>query len=647
MTAPASGSRRITLSRLPGSFRRNRSTAAEGSRGRFASLFSPTAIRALIARNRLFVLVLIPAIALRADAELGYRWQSWFNDSFQYIGDVIGLHPDVTRPAGYVLFLKVLEPLHSYAVITILQHLMGVAVGVMVYAVARHRFGVAPWIASLAAVPVLYDGFQIQLEHLILSDVPFEFLLALATTLLLWDSKPSWQRCTLVGLILGVSATVRSVGLPFLAIFVVFIIIKRIGWRAVAGAIVACLAPVLLYCTWFYAVYGQFAMTDSTGIFLYSRVMAFAECSKMHVPTDELSLCTTTPPDKRPMSQSYIWSDISPLDRFPPSKFSPLPNQLGQDFAKRAIIAQPVSYAQIVGYDTIRVFEWKRYVFPNAATYDEYLFGYRSLPIPAWARGHVGSYSSDVAYYIRGNPLTNVVEPFAAVIRAWQRYVWLPGTGYGAILAVGLGGIVLAWRRLGGEAALPWVISVALIVVPAATAEFDYRYVLPAVPFACLAAAMAFGRDTAARNWLDSRRARRRGGAAPRRRGPGGRRGRRSGTVARRDHSLVDPIAGHAGLGGDGRDRVLSARAAGDPPAHLGDRRADIPGVRAPASGRCPLDDHGDLTEQAAGRPGGQFGQGAPADLLVRLGQLAAHDGAPFLPEGGRQFAQCRPRPAR
>jgi len=35
-------------------------------------------------------------------------------------------------------------------------------------------------------------------------------------------------------------------------------------------------------------------------------------------------------------------------------------------------------------------------------------------------------------------------------------------------------------------------------VVPAATAEFDYRYVTTAVPFACLALAIAFGRRPAA-----------------------------------------------------------------------------------------------------------------------------------------------------
>ncbi len=36
----------------------------------------------LIAGNRLFAAALIPALALRVAAELGYRWQSWFNDSF-------------------------------------------------------------------------------------------------------------------------------------------------------------------------------------------------------------------------------------------------------------------------------------------------------------------------------------------------------------------------------------------------------------------------------------------------------------------------------------------------------------------------------------------------------------------------------------
>ena len=119
---------------------------------------------------------------------------------------------------------------------------------------------------------------------------------------------------------------------------------------------------------------------------------------------------------------------------------------------------------------------------------------------------HVGSYRSTEAYYIRGNPGTHVVEPFAEGMRVWQRYIFLPGTVYGAILAVGLAGLVLNWRRLGGPATVPWLISVGLIVVPAATAEFDYRYVLVAVPFGCLAAAMAFGTNTTMGNWLAARK---------------------------------------------------------------------------------------------------------------------------------------------
>jgi hypothetical protein len=471
-----------------------------------------TGLRSLAVRtwsqNRLFIIVLIPGLLLRVDAELGYRWQAWFNDSFQYVQNTVSLRADPTRVSGYSVFLKLLEPLHSYAAVTILQHLMGLGVAVMMYALARHRYHAPAWLATLATLPVLYDGFGIQLEHLILSDIPFLFLLMLAVTLVLWDPVPSTWRCIAACALLGLAEVVRSVGLPLLAVFAVYMIVKRVRWWKVAASIVVCLVPVFGYAGWFYAEHGQFAMSDATGVFLYSRVMTFAECSQMNVPANELSLCTTVPPDKRPIAQAYIWTSESPLDRFAPSKFSPVPNQLGEDFAIRAIEAQPVGYAKAVYHDVARVFRWKRDIFPNAPTYDEYLFGYHSLPIPAWDDAtNLGRYGSYAAAYVQGNPLTKVVAPFSTVIRVYQRYVWLPGSVYGVILLAGLAGLVLAWRRLGGEAALPWVISVALIFIPAATAEFDYRYVLVAVPFGCLAAAMSFspgtaGGDLARRLWL-------------------------------------------------------------------------------------------------------------------------------------------------
>ena len=71
----------------------------------------------------------------------------------------------------------------------------------------------------------------------------------------------------------------------------------------------------------------------------------------------------------------------------------------------------------------MRSFDWNRSVFPNGQTYDAYLFGYQSLAIPG---SPYRGYPSAEAYYVRGNPATVVVNPFAEVIRVYQRYVWLP-----------------------------------------------------------------------------------------------------------------------------------------------------------------------------------------------------------------------------
>lgn len=456
--------------------------------------------------HRLFVIVLVPAILLRFDAEIGYRWQLWFNDSFDYIQNTVKFQLDPTRVSGYTIFLKVLEPFRTYAIITILQHLMGVAVAVMIYALARHRFGVKAWLAALATVPVLYDGFEIQLEHLIMADVPFLFVLTLALTLLLWTPKPSLARCLTVGFLLGLADVLRSVALPLLVIFALYMIIRWFSWKTIVAMIVACALPVVAYAGGYYSEHGSFAMNTSTGDFIYARTMTFAECDKMgSLPPELLPLCTTVPPAKRPeppynmISQSYIWTNnqYSPLFRYPSPIFSKLTNQLAKDFAIRAIEAQPLDYLRAVWGDTWRVFDWKRVVYPNAATYDEYLFTRHPIGIPSWGKAHVGPWDSYAAAYVQGNPYTHVVQPFAGWIKAYQRHVYLPGTLYGFVLLIGLGGLVLAWRRWGGEALLPWGVSVALIVIPAATATFDYRYVLVAVPYACLAAAMAFAPGTA------------------------------------------------------------------------------------------------------------------------------------------------------
>jgi hypothetical protein len=474
-----------------------------------------------LAGNKLFVILMIPAALLRIDAELGYRWQSWFNDSWNYVDTAVTLNLDPTRPSGYSFYLWVLKPFHSFALVTVSQHIMGLLVAVMMYALARHRFGTPKWLAAVMTLPVLYDGFEIQLEHLILSDTLFLFLVMLAVLVLLWSPLPplraaggaggaqvpwwrsSWARCALAGALVGVSAIVRTTGLPLILIFAVYLLLcfgmGRAGWRTLVSGVVAfvvlAVAPVAGYAGWYDLQHGAFNTSESTGVFLYSRVMTFADCAKMQLSPDLLSLCTTVPPAQRPVAQAYIWTAASPLHRFPAPVFSALPNSLAQQFAIKAIEAQPAAYARAVFDDTWRSFDWSRSVFPNAETYDEYLFGYQSVPISS---GHpVPGYSSSAAAYLAGgNPLTAVVNPFASAIRVYQRYVWLPGTVYGLLLA-GLGAIVAGRRRVSVDALLPWVSSVALIVVPAATAEFDYRYVTTAVPFACLALAIAFGRRPA------------------------------------------------------------------------------------------------------------------------------------------------------
>jgi hypothetical protein len=118
-----------------------------------------------------------------------------------------------------------------------------------------------------------------------------------------------------------------------------------------------------------------------------------------------------------------------------------------------------------------------------------------------------GTVARDQAAYNNGRPApTRAVQPYASWLVGYQRYVYLPGTLLGVILLAGLAGMAVR-RRVSG-AGLPWAFAVTILLVPPLVADFDLRYLVPAVPVACLAAALAFapgaGPEVGQRRWTTS-----------------------------------------------------------------------------------------------------------------------------------------------
>jgi hypothetical protein len=446
---------------------------------------------ALVGRHRPLTVVLTVGALLRVVTLLGYRPAMWFNDSFDYLHVAMRPYPHPIRPDGYSFLLLILRPFHSFALVVAIQHLMGLAMGVMIYALLRQRFGLPGWGAALPTIPVLLDAYQIQLEHVILSDVPFTFLVVSAVTLLLWWASPSWKVGAGAGLILALATLTRSVGMPVLAAVLAFMVLRRIPWRVTAALIGVCAVPLLAYMGWFQTSHGKFTMTESSGIFLFARVYKFADCDKIKPPVEEMPLCVLSK-NRLPFSQDGIWNRSSPLLRNEPERFTPRQNVLAGDFSKRAILAQPDDYLRVMAGDFFRVFKWNRTIFPDWATYAQYEFSPQSSDLPQWRMSRDATAAQEAAQYEQGRARPKVVEPFAGIMRRYQDYAYLHGTLLGVIVLMGLVGLGAFWRRFGGAALLPWMTAVGLLLAPAATAEFDYRYVLPAVPLACLAAALAF-----------------------------------------------------------------------------------------------------------------------------------------------------------
>jgi hypothetical protein len=469
-------------------------------------------LRELIARNQLFALALAAGAALRLVAMLGYPGALWFaGDSYVYVGAALRPRPDLSKTTGYSLFLRALLPFHSFTLVTGLQHLMGLGIGVMVYVLAR-RAGVPKLWATLATLPVLLDGFEIQDEHMVMAEALFTFLVMLALLLILWRYRTPWPTALVAGLLVGYAVDVRSEGLPLLVLFPAFLVYRAIsqgwkkwqGWLAAVALAVGCLAPVAAYAGWFHHWYGSYNLTRSEGFYLWGRVSSFAECSVIKPPADELKICPSGSPSSRTPPGDYIWHAQQVHNDLAGGPVSSANNALLTNFAIRAIEAQPFGYAEAVIKGLALVVEWPRHAYPDPGTVSYYNFPLQPQTIPdltnhEWIPG--GTAYQDAVHYGHANPST-IVEPFAALIALYGHIVYTWGPLLGLILLAGLGGVVrieglrerrprLVWSRRTGSM-MPWVTAVVLLVSPIAVADFDYRYLLPVLPFAGLAAGLAF-----------------------------------------------------------------------------------------------------------------------------------------------------------
>lgn len=460
-------------------------------------------LRSFLGRHRVFAVALAVGGVLRIITMLGYGPAMWFNDSYEYVSVALHPRPHPIRPDGYGFWLLALKPFHSFALVTLTQHLMGLATAVLIYALLRRKFALPAWGATLAAVPVLFDAYQIQLEQMIMSDTMFTVLVVGVVTLVLWNRRMSWKVGAVVGLLLALTWLTRSIGLPILALVVLYMLVKRMGWKPIVAMVTACAIPVVGYMAWFSTNFGKFAMTNSDGLILYMRTAIFADCAKMKIdPRTELDmalLCIEEPVSERPQyAQWYLWRSEygQPLHRLGGKTFEAVKNDAASKFAQRAILSQPGDYLAVVARDFFRAFHWSRPRFPDVATYNMYEFRpfYELVEgqpkrLPKWP-SYQGRTDTDAFDYEQGPPETRITSPWAEIMTGYQKVVRLPGILLGGILLIGLYGVAVRWRAWGGPVALPWLAAFGLILAPAATAEFDYRYVLPAVPLACIAAAI-------------------------------------------------------------------------------------------------------------------------------------------------------------
>jgi hypothetical protein len=478
---------------------------------------------AVIRRHWLASALVAAGLALRVLVEMAYHPAIVYIDSLKYL---YGRWPG-SDPVAYKIPLRMILAVGDLGTVTLIQHLLGLAIAVTIYVVMVRR-GLPRWLGALAMAPVLLDGYQLQAEHMIMPDVWFEAMIVAGLAVLLWDPKPRMRMLIIGSAILGMSTGMRQAGEILILPALIFAVALGGGWRKIlasaAVVTIAFVGAVGLYMTASAELTGHFYISESDNSLTYGRMAAVANCATLQIPSYVQPLC----PTKAQQAEGPDWLDHnvgSPLKIYE-ANYGLLGNPDGsfisliKTFNKAVEHQQPTRVLSAIAHDSVKLFALTRTTSPGDTpiwrwqfqthfpVYPPYVEVRNGLIVVSLAQSGI-SPTTDQPLGPALEPLNSayggapqVDVPIAAFLRSYQR-----GGGYtpGPLLAlfvltglIGSAG-VFARRRL-TPARSQLVLGCLLFFSSAITVlaisdafEFTWRYQLPALVTLPPAGALGIG----------------------------------------------------------------------------------------------------------------------------------------------------------
>ncbi|MDG4763343.1 hypothetical protein O7632_04360 [Solwaraspora sp. WMMD406] len=445
-------------------------------------------------RRHLAVAVLLGlGIALRIAYLVAYQPAFWFHgDSGAYLEMLDQpLEPHPNRPLGYVLLLAVFEPTRTLTAVVVAQHLLSLLLAVGGYALLRRR-GVAGWLATLATVPLIFDSLILTTGHYILPDLLFTVLFATAVGALLWSARPGPVAAVVAGGLLALAWVTKPTALPVALLLLIYLVVRRVGWRPVLGYVLAFLVPYVLVMVWVgdrQSVYGA-----QSGTALYGRAAMIADCERLDLTEEQRVACPDQPPGQRwDRADAYFWRRPARLGEWVYTREG---TEVLTSFSRAVITQQPGDYLSIVGKESAAHFVPGLYLGPMNECLRERLVPpvrFRSAAIrvqdscpPAQASGDYRPQVADPAVPPPATPLTRALHWYGGHTRGIP--VVLSLAVLLTIAALAAGRRVAGWIRL--DAVLLVLAGPGLAVFTVAIGMYEPRYALPALPLAAVAVAL-------------------------------------------------------------------------------------------------------------------------------------------------------------